>query len=169
MKKALFLDRDGIINKEINYLHKIEDFELVDGIIDLCKDFKESGYIIIVITNQAGIARGKYSEEDFEKLTIWMIDLFKQNSINISEVYHCPHHPDFTGQCECRKPNIGMILQAQEKYDIDLSRSVLVGDKESDIAAGINANIGWNVLLSDKIKYSKANIIVKKLNEVKRK
>jgi D-glycero-D-manno-heptose 1,7-bisphosphate phosphatase len=168
MTKALFLDRDGVINKEINYLYKIEDFELVDGILELCKYYQDNDYLIIVITNQAGIARGKYTKKDFEILTKWMINLFKMNNITISEVYHCPHHPEFTGVCPCRKPNIGMILKAKEKYNIDLSNSILIGDKESDIDAGLNANIGLNILFSKDIISSKAKQIVKKLNDIKR-
>ena len=168
MKKALFLDRDGVINKEINYLYKIEDFEIVDGILKLCKEYQDNDYIIIVITNQAGIARGKYTEEDFSILSKWMISMFSNYGIEILKIYHCPHHPNFTRKCKCRKPNIGMILEAQKKYDIDLSSSILIGDKESDIEAGINAKIGHNILFSQEIVSSKANEIVKNLNEIKR-
>jgi D-glycero-D-manno-heptose 1,7-bisphosphate phosphatase len=141
MKKALFLDRDGVINKEKNYLYKIEDFEFIDGVFETCKYFQDKGYLIIVITNQAGIARGKYSETDFNKLTKWMIKEFEKQNIEISKVYYCPHHPDFTGECECRKPKPKMILNAQQEFDIDLENSILVGDKNSDIEAGINAGI----------------------------
>ncbi|WP_434637398.1 D-glycero-beta-D-manno-heptose 1,7-bisphosphate 7-phosphatase [Sulfurimonas sp. NW7] len=153
MTKALFLDRDGVINVEKNYVYKIEDFEFVDGIFDVCKHFQSQGYIIIVITNQAGIARGYYSEDDFHKLTRWMLEEFSKEGINISKVYHCPHHPEFTGECECRKPKPGMILEAQKEFDIDLSKSILVGDKESDIKSGINAGIGVNYLLSNQQKF----------------
>ena len=147
MKKALFLDRDGVINKEKNYLYKIKDFEFLDGVFETCRYFQELGYIIIIITNQAGIARGKYSEEDFTLLTEWMLNEFKKNYVTITEVYHCPHHPDFTGECECRKPNPGMLLKAQKDFEIDMKNSILVGDKNSDIEAGINAGIGSNYLI----------------------
>ena len=147
MNKALFLDRDGVINKEKNYLYKIEDFEFIDGVFETCKYFQEKGYLIIVITNQAGIARGKYTEDDYQTLTNWMIKEFEKNNIKISKVYYCPHHPDFSGDCECRKPNPGMILQAKKDFDIDLSQSILVGDKNSDIEAGINAGIKMNYLV----------------------
>lgn len=147
MNKALFLDRDGVINKEKNYLYKIDDFEFIDGVFEACRHFQELGYLIIVITNQAGIARGKYAETDFRILTGWMIDQFRQERIEIAKVYHCPHHPDFSGECECRKPHPGMILQAQKEFDIDLGHSILVGDKNSDIEAGINAGIGKNYLV----------------------
>ena len=147
MNKALFLDRDGVINKEKNYLYKIEDFEFIDGVFETCKYFQDNGYLIIVITNQAGIARGKYTEDDYQTLTNWMIKEFEKNNIKISKVYYCPHHPDFSGDCECRKPNPGMILQAKKFFDIDLSQSILVGDKNSDIEAGINAGIKINYLV----------------------
>lgn len=148
MKKALFLDRDGVINKEKNYLYKIEDFEFIDAVFETCRYFQEKGYLIIIITNQAGIARGKYSEEDFETLTEWMLDEFKKNSVAITKVYHCPHHPDFTGECECRKPNPGMLLKAQKDFEIDMKNSILVGDKESDIEAGLRAGVLKNYLIS---------------------
>ena len=96
MKKALFLDRDGVINKEKNYLYKIEDFEFIDGVFDTCRYFQDLGYLIIVITNQAGIARGKYTEKDFEILTTWMLKEFEKENITISKVYYCPHHPDIS-------------------------------------------------------------------------
>ncbi len=102
-------------------------------------------------------------------LTKWMVELFASHDIKISQVYHCPHHPDFTGECECRKPNIGMILQAKKDYNIDLNSSILIGDKESDIEAGLNSNIGRTVLLSSTILKSKADLIVKNLNEIQRK
>jgi len=147
MNKALFLDRDGVVNKEKNYLYKIEDFEFIDGVFETCRYFQDRGYLIIIITNQAGIARGKYTEEDFEILTKWMIKEFEKENIKISKVYHCPHHPDFSSECECRKPNPGMIQQAKKDFNIDLSQSILVGDKNSDIEAGINARIKINHLV----------------------
>ncbi|MCT7433172.1 D-glycero-beta-D-manno-heptose 1,7-bisphosphate 7-phosphatase [Aliarcobacter cryaerophilus] len=147
MNKALFLDRDGVINKEKNYLYKIEDFEFIDGVFETCKYFQDKGYLIIIITNQAGIARGKYTEDDYQILTDWMIKKFEKKEIKISKVYYCPHHPHFSGKCQCRKPNPGMILQAQNDFDIDLSQSILVGDKNSDIEAGINSGIKMNYLV----------------------
>ena len=147
MNKAFFLDRDGVINKEKNYLYKIEDFEFIDGVFETCKYFQEKGFLIIIITNQAGIARGKYTEGDYQILTDWMIKEFEKKNIKISKVYHCPHHPDFSENCECRKPKSGLILLAKKDFDIDLSQSILVGDKNSDIEAGINAGIKMNYLI----------------------
>jgi D-glycero-D-manno-heptose 1,7-bisphosphate phosphatase len=141
MRKALFLDRDGVINVDKNYVYKISDFEFTDGIFELCRKYQEGGYIIIVVTNQAGIARKIFSEDDFLILTEWMILQFKEKGINIKKVYYCPHHPDFTGECFCRKPNPGLLLRAQKEYDIDMSESVLIGDKQSDILAGEKAGI----------------------------
>jgi len=147
MNKALFLDRDGVVNKEKNYLFKIEDFEFIDGVFETCRYFQDNGYLIIIITNQAGIARGKYTEDDFKILTSWMLKKFEEEDIKISRVYHCPHHPDFSGECECRKPKPKMILEAQKEFKLDLSQSILVGDKNSDIETGIKVGIKMNYLV----------------------
>jgi len=172
VKKALFLDRDGVINKEKNYLYKVEEFEFIDGVFDTCKFFQDRGYELIIITNQAGIARGYYTEEDFHKLNDWMLEEFKKRGIKISKVYFCPHHPDFTGECECRKPKPGMILQAQGEFGLDLSSSILVGDKESDIRVGKNAGVGLNVLVKSghKIdeKNTQADLVLKSIKDLKR-
>lgn len=168
LKKALFLDRDGVVNVEKNYIHKIEDFEFIDGILELCKHYQNHGFNIFIITNQSGISRGYYSEEDFEVLTSWMIKEFDKHGIVITKVYHCPHHPDFNGECSCRKPHAGMLIQAQKEYDIDLKNSVLVGDKERDIEAGLNAGLIETYLFneSNDIKYSKATKIVSNLDDI---
>jgi len=162
MNKALFLDRDGVVNKEKNYLYKIEDFEFIDGVFETCKYFQEKGYLIIIITNQAGIARGKYTEKDYQVLTNWMIKEFEKENIKISKVYHCPHHPEFSGECKCRKPHIGMLLGAQNHFNIDMSHSILVGDKNSDIEAGINSGIEKNYLIATghKIEINQFNVMI---------
>ncbi|MGZ3756172.1 MAG: D-glycero-beta-D-manno-heptose 1,7-bisphosphate 7-phosphatase [Mucilaginibacter sp.] len=152
MQKAIFLDRDGVINIEKNYVYRISDFEFIAGIFDLCRKYQKEGYLIVVITNQAGIARGYYTEADFFELTDWMLAEFTKQGISISKVYFCPHHPDFTGECDCRKPNPGMILQAAKEFNIDLSASVLIGDKDSDLQAGKNAGIGTLIKIDDKNK-----------------
>lgn len=141
MNKGLFLDRDGVINVDKNYVYKIEDFEFIDSIFEIALEYQKKGFLIFVITNQAGIARGFYTEKGFIDLTNWMADKFKEKGVIVTKVYFCPHHPDFTGECQCRKPNPGMILQAQREFDIDLVNSVLIGDKQSDIQAGKNAGI----------------------------
>ena len=140
-KPALFLDRDGVINIEKNYLYKKEDFEFVDGIFDVCRYFQNKGYEIIVVTNQSGICRGYYSEEEFAKLTEWMEQEFLKEKIVIAKTYYCPHHPDFTGNCSCRKPNPGMFLQAKEELEVDLENSVMIGDKPSDLEAAKRAGL----------------------------
>lgn len=147
MNKALFLDRDGVINVEKNYVYRIEDFEFIDGIFELCHKYINDGFLIFVITNQAGIAKGFYSVDDFLKLTDWMIAQFRGKGVALKKVYYCPHHPDNNVPCECRKPNPGMILQAANEFDLDLSQCVLIGDKESDLQAGRNAGIKESNLL----------------------
>ena len=147
--KALFLDRDGTINIEKNYVYKIEDFEFIDGIFELIKSYQEKGFLIFIITNQAGIARGYYTEKDYKALTDWMIKQFRKKGINITKVYHCPHHPEITGSCNCRKPNPGMILDAIKEFNIDPVNSVLIGDKKSDILAGKRAGLGKNIYIQD--------------------
>lgn len=171
MKKALFLDRDGVINEEKDYLYKKDDFVFIDGIIDLCKHYQELGYLIIVVTNQSGIARGYYSQSDFRILTLWMIEEFKKNSINITKVYHCPHHPDIDGACSCRKPNPGMLYQAKDEFNIDMQHSLIIGDKERDVEAGLNAGLGEAYLLvestqSASTQNSKATRVVENLKEI---
>jgi D-glycero-D-manno-heptose 1,7-bisphosphate phosphatase len=141
VNKALFLDRDGVVNVEKNYVHKIEDFEFMDGVFDLCRRYQDDGHIVLVITNQAGISRGLYSEDDFARLTAWMVERFRDNGVEIGNVYHCPHHPDFSGPCDCRKPAPGMIFQARDEFDLDLAQCTLLGDKESDLEAGRRAGI----------------------------
>ncbi|UCN01049.1 D-glycero-beta-D-manno-heptose 1,7-bisphosphate 7-phosphatase [Sulfurimonas sp. SWIR-19] len=168
MKKALFLDRDGVINVEKEYLYKREDFEFIDGIFDLCKYYQNLGYLIIIVTNQSGIARGYYTEEDFQVLTDWMIQEFKKRNINITKVYHCPHHPDINIKCSCRKPEPGMILEAQKKFNLDLIHSLMIGDKQRDIEAAVNAGISETYLFDEmnQIRSSKATKTVTKLDEI---
>jgi D-glycero-D-manno-heptose 1,7-bisphosphate phosphatase len=148
---ALFLDRDGVVNMETDYVWRVEDFNFVDDIFRLCEKFQTEGYKIFIITNQSGISRGYYSENDFLHLTDWMLARFLENGITISKVYFCPHHPDITGPCNCRKPNPGLIKQAEMEFDIDLSNSILIGDNISDIMAGKNAGVGLNILTTTNI------------------
>jgi len=173
--KALFLDRDGIINEDVEYLYKIEDFIFVEHIFDLCSYFIEKKFLIIVNTNQSGIAVGLYTEREFHILTAWMIQRFKDKNIPIAGVYFCPHHPEkgigsYRISCPCRKPAPGMILDAQRDFDIDLSRSFLIGDKESDIEAGKNAGVGYTILIEsryvDASEKSSADMVAKNLKQV---
>ncbi|MDX8340929.1 HAD family hydrolase [Draconibacterium sp. IB214405] len=147
--KALFLDRDGTINVEKNYVFRIEDFEFIPGIFKLLKSYQNKGFKLFVITNQSGIARKYYTENDYFRLNDWMIQQFQKQGIEITKVYHCPHHPEITGECTCRKPEPGMILQAIHEFNIDPVNSVLIGDKKRDILAGEKAGIGKNLYIQN--------------------
>lgn len=138
-KKAIFLDRDGVINKEVNYLSNPKNFEFIKGSIKALKLLKRKGFLLIVITNQAGIARGYFTEENLNKIHQKMVSILEKSSVVLDDIYYCPHHPDFTGPCDCRKPQPGMILKAQKKYNIDLENSFMVGDTLRDIETGLTA------------------------------
>jgi D-glycero-D-manno-heptose 1,7-bisphosphate phosphatase len=153
MRRALFLDRDGVINVERNYVHRVEDFEFVPGIFDLCQEASARGYLLVVVTNQAGIGRGYYTETDFAELTAWMTTRFREHGVPLHAVYYCPDHPEhgvgrYRRDSADRKPGPGMILRAAREHGLDLPRSLLIGDKESDIAAGRAAGVGMNILFS---------------------
>jgi len=153
--KTIFLDRDGVINKDINYLHKIDDFEFIDGIFDVCLYFQSLGYKIIIITNQSGISRGYYSHSDYQKVTQWMLDQFKYKNINILDVFHCPHGPDST--CDCRKPKPGMFLKAKDKHNTDMEKSWMIGDKERDTIAANSAGIDNTILIRSSHRIDESN------------
>ena len=140
MNKAVFLDRDGVINKEIGYVFRVEDFILTNDIIPTLKKLQEAGYIFIVITNQSGIAKELYTHEDVEKVHAHMLGLMKENGIKISEVYYCPHHSDVE-PCICRKPDSGMIEKGIARFKVDRTRSFMIGDKERDVLAAEKAGL----------------------------
>jgi len=165
-RPALFLDRDGVVNVEKHYLHRIEEFEFIDGIFELCKRYAERGFLIVIVTNQSGIDRGFYSESDFETLSAWMVGEFAKRGIAIAGVYHCPHHPDFSGACSCRKPEPGMLLQAAAELGIDLEHSVMVGDSERDIEAAHGAGLRESYLLNTKAASSAVTKIISSLREL---
>ncbi|MDY0327634.1 MAG: D-glycero-beta-D-manno-heptose 1,7-bisphosphate 7-phosphatase [Arcobacteraceae bacterium] len=169
MNKAVFIDRDGVINVEKDYVYRIEDFEFIDGVFDSCRYLQDLGYILIVITNQSGIGRGYYKEEDFANLTFWMVGEFAKNGVNIANVYHCPHAPNV--ECNCRKPKTGMIDSAVEKFDIDVSKSYLIGDKISDIECAKNANIKTSIHVKSGHRFdeseSSADFIIDSIKEIK--
>ena len=143
--KTIFLDRDGVINKEIGYLHRIEDFKFIDGVFEACLSFKKLDYQIIIISNQSGIARGYFTLLDYEKLTKWMINQFSKKNISILDVFFCPHGPK--SKCSCRKPKPGMLVDAKNKYNIDLEKSWMIGDKETDIESANLAGISNTILV----------------------
>lgn len=148
MKKALFLDRDGIINIDHGYVSRIEDFEFSKGIFKLLHLFQKEDYLFFIVTNQSGIGRDYYSEEDFQTLTNWMLKIFKTEGMTITEVYHCPHAPE--EKCGCRKPAIGMIENIHTKYGVALAKSWMIGDKQSDIDFAKNAGIIQSISIGDR-------------------
>lgn len=144
--KALFLDRDGVINYDYGHVGKIDDFKFIDGIFKICKYAQDNGFILIIITNQAGIAKGFYTENDFKKLTIWMENEFLKNDVKISKVYYCPFHKDsifseYKKDSFDRKPNPGMILNAINEFNINPSKSIFIGDRDTDEEASKRANV----------------------------
>ena len=150
MNKALFLDRDGVINVNHGYVHLTTDFEFIDGIFDLVQRANKQGYKVIVVTNQSGIGRGMYTEADFERLSTWMVSQFAKKRAVIDDVLFCPHHPQakleqYRQVCECRKPKPGMLTTAAARHDISLLSSIMVGDKLSDMEAAITAGLGQAV------------------------
>jgi D-glycero-D-manno-heptose 1,7-bisphosphate phosphatase len=144
MHKALFLDRDGVVNHEVGYLSRSADVRWMEGLVPLCLTAQAQGYKIVVITNQSGIGRGLYSEDDFQTLMRWMRAELSQQGVTLDGVYHCAYHPteglgEYKREHEDRKPSPGMILRAAREHELDLASSILIGDRCSDIAA---ANAG---------------------------
>lgn len=138
--KAVFLDRDGVINVDKGYVHRIEDFEFYPNVFEALKKLQDAGFKLFIVTNQSGIAVGYYTEEDFLKLTDYMLKEFEKRGIKIEKVYYCPHHENgvhekYSFKCDCRKPESGMIKQAIAEFGVDSSKSFLIGDKENDILA----------------------------------
>jgi D-glycero-D-manno-heptose 1,7-bisphosphate phosphatase len=165
--KVVFLDRDGVINKEVGYLYKSKDFKFIDGVFEACKYFQTLGYKLIVVTNQSGIARGYYQEKDFHILTKWMLEQFTDQGIDILDVFFCPHGPG--SNCECRKPQPGMLLSAHDKFDIDMENSWMIGDKEADVGAANAAGVSGTILVQsghdiDEAS-SKAKFIIKSIKD----
>ena len=167
--KTIFLDRDGVINKEVGYLHKIEDFKFIDGVFDACLYFQSLGYQLIIVTNQSGIGRGYYNEDDFHIINNWMLEKFSKKDINILDVFFCPHGPE--SNCSCRKPKSGMFNRANDKHSIDMQNSWMIGDKEADIQAANAAGIQNTILVKSghaiDEKNSNAKFILDSINQVK--
>lgn len=147
MKKALFLDRDGVINVDKNYVIKKSDMEFIDGIFKLVRTANFAGYMVIVVTNQSGIGRKMYTLENFIDLSNWMKLKFLRNFSEIDDIFFCPFHPTegvgkFKKNSLNRKPNPGMILAAKRKYNLDLNSSIMIGDNITDMQAGYSAGVG---------------------------
>ena len=141
VQRAVFLDRDGTINVEKDYLHRIEDFEFIPGAIEAIQHLREAGFLIVVVTNQSGIARGYFTEDDVDRLHAHLQQELARHGTGIDAFYLCPHHPNYgTGEggidCDCRKGKPGMLLQAAKDWNIDLSASIMIGDKRADLEAG---------------------------------
>lgn len=152
MRPGAFLDRDGVVNIDRGYVYRPADFEFVPGTLDAARMLKQLGFALVIITNQSGIARGLYSEHEYAALTDWIAERFAKHGAALDGVYHCPHHPSegiapYVQACRCRKPAPGLILDAAEELGIDLGRSVLFGDKQSDLDAAAAAGITHRVLL----------------------
>ncbi len=146
-RKAAFLDRDGVINLDRAYVHRWDEFEFVPGAVDAMRRLREAGYVLIVVTNQSGLARGMYTEAQFQELTRRMREALAAAGADVEAVYHCPHHPkgkvpELAVDCDCRKPEPGMILQAAREHGLSLADSFMVGDKPSDIEAARAAGLG---------------------------
>ncbi|KQN48403.1 D,D-heptose 1,7-bisphosphate phosphatase [Serratia sp. Leaf51] len=149
---AIFLDRDGTLNVDHGYVHEIDDFQFIDGVIDACLKLKEMGFLLVLVTNQSGIARGKFTEEQFMTLTEWMDWSLADRGVDLDGIYFCPHHPEgsvkeFTQVCDCRKPLPGMLLTAREELNIDMASSYMIGDKLEDMQAAAAAGVGTKILV----------------------
>jgi D-glycero-D-manno-heptose 1,7-bisphosphate phosphatase len=140
MRRAAFLDRDGTINVEKEYLYRIEDFEFIPGAVEAVRLLNEAGFLVVVVTNQSGVARGYYTEEDVENLHRYVASELEKSGARVDAWLYCPHHPNGRGSyslpCNCRKPLPGMLKEAARRYDIDLAASVMIGDKQADVSAG---------------------------------
>jgi D-glycero-D-manno-heptose 1,7-bisphosphate phosphatase len=156
LSQALFLDRDGVINQDTGYVHRVEDFHFINGIFPLCRTAQALGLQIHVVTNQAGIARGYYTEDDFSQLTRWMLERFAQEAAPLTAVHFCPFHAEqgiglYRAASHRRKPEPGMILEAAAAFGLDLSRSALIGDKASDIEAARRAGVGLRIVMTSEL------------------
>lgn len=148
---AVFLDRDGTLNVDYGYVGEISRFQFIEGVIEACLQLQQLDYVLVLVTNQSGIARGYFSEAQFHTLNDWMTQILAQHGVRLAATYYCPHHPEGTGvyrqHCHCRKPQPGLLLTAQQQLTVDLARSYLVGDTLADLQAATAAGIGTKVLV----------------------
>ena len=152
-QRGLYLDRDGVINREVGYLHRAEEVEFVEGIFELCRTAQRLGYRLMVVTNQAGIARGFYTEAAFEELMVWMRAEFVRQNVVLDAVYYCPFHPEhgvgeYKREHEDRKPGTGMLRRGESDFGLELKECLLVGDRCSDIAAANTAGLRQAFLMA---------------------
>ena len=148
--QAVFIDRDGVLNEDFGYTSQLSDLKILEGVVEGLQSILALDFKVIIITNQSGIARGLYSIKDLHVFMNEMINIFLKNQIDITDYFFCPHYPggmvqEYAIKCSCRKPEAGMLFAAEKKYNLDLSKSILIGDKETDILAGQNANLFSNI------------------------
>ena len=153
---ALLLDRDGVINEDRGFVHKPDQVEFIPGIFQLCKQFQQAGWELAVVTNQSGIAHDYYSENDLRALHCWLSGAFRDQGVQLSHFYFCPHHPQgildqYRCTCTCRKPAPGMILQAARELNLDLSHSIMIGDRVTDMQAAHAGGVGRAFLLGARL------------------
>jgi D,D-heptose 1,7-bisphosphate phosphatase len=152
MNKAVFLDRDGVIITEKKYLYNPDEVELTEGAVEAIKLLNENGFLVLIVTNQSGVARNYYKESDIPKVHQRINDIVTQAGGRIDQCYYCPHHPNgenpkYKKVCDCRKPEPGMILQGIEEFKVSAKDSYIIGDKMSDLLAGVNANLKQSILV----------------------
>jgi len=145
-RPAVFLDRDGVINEDAAYIGRKEDFHFLPGVAEAIRRLNETGYWVFVATNQSGIARGLFTEEQYHELTAWMLSELERQGARIDEVFYCPHHPTegigkYRVECDCRKPKPGMVLEAMRKYPVRIEGSVFIGDMQRDLDSGEAAGL----------------------------
>ena len=140
MNKAIFLDRDGVINFERGYTHRLEDFVILPDLIEILQILKQKGYLLIVISNQSGIAKGLYLQSETEMLHAYLKEELRKNNVVLDEIYYCIHHPDVS-KCICRKPDSLFVEKALARFNIDPSKSYFIGDKERDTESGEKAGV----------------------------
>ncbi|KAB7682909.1 D-glycero-beta-D-manno-heptose 1,7-bisphosphate 7-phosphatase [Plesiomonas shigelloides] len=149
---AVFLDRDGTLNVDHGYVYESDNFDFIDGAIDACRELKAMGLALVLVTNQSGIARGLFSEDQFMHLTEWMDWSLADRGVDLDGIYYCPHHAEagigeYKADCDCRKPKPGMLLEAKQFLDLDMAASVMVGDKKEDMQAAQAAGVGTKILV----------------------
>ncbi len=148
--KAVFLDRDGVLNQEMgDYVCRLEDFHVLEQNIEPLKILQDRGYLLIVATNQGGLAKGWYTEAELAKMHAHLRNVYKKHGVEFTDIFYCPHHPNFTGDCDCRKPKPGMLFRGIEKYNLDPAKSYFIGDRERDVEAGTAAGVKGILINSD--------------------
>ena len=159
MRAAIFLDRDGVINVDRYYVSRIEDFQFIDGAIHALRTLGQAGFPLVIVTNQSAIGRGLYSLDDFQTLNRWMLAVLADHGVAITDVYYCPHAPE--ANCDCRKPAPGMLLRAAEEHQLNLEHSWMIGDKPTDIEAGVRAGVPHTiqVLSGQAVKASESKAV----------